>query len=63
VFDVPVVLTTVGDAHFSGIFGRRSGGIPESDADRAVVHEMLDIQNFVAAIKATGRIKIVLAGL
>ena len=64
VFDVPVVLTTVETQSFSGnIWPQILAVFPEQTPIERSSMNAWDDQNFVAAIKATGRKKIVLAGL
>jgi len=64
VFDVPVVLTTVETQSFSGIMWPQLHAVfpKQTPIERSSMNAW-DDQNFVAAIKATGRKKIVLAGL
>jgi len=64
VFDVPVVLTTVETHSFSGNLWPQIQAIfpRQTPVERSSMNPW-DDQNFVAAIKATGRKKIVLAGL
>ncbi len=64
VFDVPVVLTTVETTSFSGnLWPQIRAVFPEQPAIERSSMNAWDDKNFVAAIKATGRTKIVLAGL
>src|SRR5499425_3680196 len=64
VFDVPVVLTTVETKSFSGnLWPQIRAVFPEQPAIERSSMNAWDDPNFVAAIKATGRKKIVLAGL
>ena len=64
VFDVPVVLTTVETKSFSGnLWPQIRAVFPEQPAIERSSMNSWDDKNFVAAIKATGRKKIVLAGL
>src|SRR5213593_3625824 len=64
VFDVPVVLTTVETQSFSGnIWPQILAVFPKHTLIERSFMNAWDDQNFVAAIKATGRKKIVLAGL
>src|SRR6266566_1480985 len=64
VFDVPVVLTTVETQSFSGnIWPQILAVFPKHTLIERSSMNAWDDQNFVAAIKATGRKKIVLAGL
>jgi len=64
VFDVPVVLTTVETKSFSGnLWPQIHAVFPEQPAIERSSMNAWDDKNFVAAIKATGRKKIVLAGL
>ncbi len=64
VFDVPVVLTTVETTSFSGnLWPQIRAVFPEQPAIERSSMNAWDDKNFVAAIKATGRKKIVLAGL
>jgi nicotinamidase-related amidase len=64
VFDVPVVLTTVETKSFSGnLWPQIRAVFPEQAAIERSSMNAWDDKNFVAAIKATGRKKIVLAGL
>jgi nicotinamidase-related amidase len=64
VFDVPVVLSTVETKSFSGnLWPQIRAVFPEQPAIERSSMNSWDDKNFVAAIKATGRKKIVLAGL
>ena len=64
VFDVPVVLTTVETKSFSGnLWPQIRAVFPEQPAIERSSMNAWDDKTFVAAIKATGRKKIVLAGL
>src|SRR5262245_45112593 len=64
VFDVPVVLSTVETKSFSGnLWPQIRAVFPEQPAIERSSMNAWDDPNFVAAIKATGRKKIVLAGL
>ena len=64
VFDVPVVLTTVETKSFSGnLWPQIRAVFPEQRAIERSSMNAWDDENFVAAIKATGRKKLVLAGL
>jgi len=64
VFDVPVVLTTVETKSFSGnLWPQIRAVFPEQPAVERSSMNAWDDENFVAAIKATGRKKLVLAGL
>ena len=64
VFDVPVVLTTVETKGFSGnLWPQIRAVFPEQPAVERSSMNAWDDKNFVAAIKATGRKKLVLAGL
>jgi nicotinamidase-related amidase len=64
VFDVPVVLTTVETKGFSGnLWPQIRAVFPEQPAIERSSMNAWDDKNFVAAIKATGRKKLVLAGL
>jgi len=64
VFDVPVVLTTVETKSFSGnLWPQIRAVFPEQPAIERSSMNAWDDTNFVTAIKATGRKKIVLAGL
>ena len=64
VFDVPVVLTTVETHNFSGnLWPQLQAVFPTQTPIERSSMNAWDDQNFVAAIKATGRTKIVLAGL
>jgi len=64
VFDVPVVLTTVETHNFSGnLWPQLQAVFPTQTPIERSSMNAWDDQNFVAAIKATGRKKIVLAGL
>ncbi len=64
VFDVPVVLTTVETKSFSGnLWPQIRAVFPEQPAIERSSMNAWDDKNFVAAIDATGRKKIVLAGL
>ena len=63
-FDVPVVLTTVETKSFSGnLWPQIRAVFPEQPAVERSSMNAWDDKNFVAAIKATGRKKLVLAGL
>jgi nicotinamidase-related amidase len=64
VFNVPVVLTTVETKAFSGFMWPQIQAVFENQApiERSSMNSW-DDENFVAAIKDTGRKKIVLAGL
>jgi nicotinamidase-related amidase len=64
VFDVPVVLTTVETQSFSGHMWPQIHAVfpKQTPVERSSMNAW-DDPNFVAAIKATGRKKIVLAGL
>ena len=64
VFDVPVVLTTVETRSFSGYMWPQIKAVFENQTpiERSSMNSW-DDENFVAAIKKTGRKKIVLAGL
>jgi nicotinamidase-related amidase len=64
VFDVPVVLSTVETKGFSGNMWPQIQAIYPDKApiERSTMNSW-DDENFVAAVKATGRKKIVLAGL
>ena len=64
-FDVPVVLTTVETKSFSGnMWPQVQAVFPKfrSPIERTE-HELVDDENFVAAIQKTGRKKIVMTGL
>src|SRR5713226_9673287 len=64
VFDVPVILTTVETQSFSGnMWPQLRAVFPKQTPIERSSMNAWDDQNFVAAIKATGRKKIVLAGL
>jgi nicotinamidase-related amidase len=64
VFDVPVVLTTVETQSFSGnLWPQLQAVLPRHTPIERSSMNAWDDQHFVAAIKATGRKKIVLAGL
>jgi nicotinamidase-related amidase len=64
VFDVPVVLTTVETKSFSGnLWPQIRAVFPEQPAIERSFMNPWDDKNFVAAIKATGRKKLVFAGL
>ncbi len=64
VFDVPVVLSTVETHNFSGnLWPQLHAVFPTQTPIERSSMNAWDDQNFVAAIKATGRKKIVLAGL
>jgi nicotinamidase-related amidase len=64
VFDVPVVLTTVETKSFSGnLWPQIRAVFPEQPAIERSSMNAWDDKNFVTAIEATGRKKIVLAGL
>ena len=64
VFDVPVVLTTVETKSFSGnLWPQIRAVFPEQPAIERSSMNAWDDKSFVAAIKATGRKKLVLAGL
>ena len=64
VFDVPVVLTTVETKSFSGNQWPQIRAVfPEQPAIERSSMNPWDDKNFVAAIKATGRKKLVFAGL
>jgi len=64
VFEVPVVLTTVETKSFSGnLWPQIRAVFPEQPAIERSSMNAWDDKNFVAAIKASGRKKIVLAGL
>jgi nicotinamidase-related amidase len=64
VFDVPVVLTTVETKSFSGnLWPQIRAVFPEQPAIERSSMNAWDDKNFVAAIKASGRKKLVLAGL
>ena len=64
VFDVPVVLSTVETKGFSGnLWPQIRAVFPEQPAIERSSMNAWDDKNFVAAIKATGRKKLVLAGL
>ena len=64
VFDVPVVLTTVETKSFSGnLWPQIRAVFPEQPAIERSSMNAWDDKNFVAAIQATGRKKLVLAGL
>jgi nicotinamidase-related amidase len=64
VFDVPVVLSTVETKSFSGnLWPQIRAVFPEQPAIERSSMNAWDDKNFVTAIKATGRKKIVLAGL
>jgi nicotinamidase-related amidase len=64
VFDVPVVLSTVETQNFSGNLWPQIHAVfpTQTPIERSSMNAW-DDQNFVAAIKATGKKKIVLAGL
>lgn len=64
VFDVPVVLSTVARKTFSGpLFPELQAVLPEADViDRTNTNAWED-ENFVAAVKKTGRNKLVMAAL
>src|SRR3989454_8359405 len=64
VFDVPVVLTTVETKSFSGnLWPQIRAVFPEQPAIERSSMNAWDDKNFVTAIEATGRKKLVLAGL
>ncbi len=64
VFDVPVVLSTVETKSFSGNMWPQIQAIyPDKTPIERSTMNSWDDENFVAAVKATGRKKIVLAGL
>ena len=64
VFDVPVVLSTVETKSFSGnLWPQIRAVFPEQQPIERSSMNSWDDKNFVAAVKATGRKKIVLAGL
>src|SRR6184192_3004243 len=64
VFEVPVVLTSVETKSFSGnLWPQILAVFPEQPAIERSSMNPWDDENFVAAIKATGRKKLVLAGL
>ncbi len=64
VFDVPVVLSTVETKSFSGnLWPQIRAVFPEQPAIERSSMNAWDDKDFVAAIKATGRKKLVLAGL
>jgi len=64
VFDVPVVLSTVETRTFSGnLWPQLHAVFPKQTSIERSSMNAWDDQNYVAAIKATGRKKIVLAGL
>src|SRR5262244_2882711 len=63
-FEVPVVLSTVETKGFSGnLWPQLRAVFPEQPAIERTSMNAWDDKNFVAAIKGTGRKKIVLAGL
>jgi len=64
VFDVPLVLTTVETHNFAGNLWPQVHAVfpTQTPIERSSMNAW-DDQNFVAAVKATGRNKIVLAGL
>ncbi len=63
-FDVPVVLSTVAAESFSGpLMSQLADVFPEQKIiDRSTMNAWEDV-NFVDAVKATGREKLVIAGL
>jgi nicotinamidase-related amidase len=64
VFDMPVVLTTVETKAFSGIMWPQIQAVfPKQTPIERTTMDSWDDENFVAAIKKSGRKKIVLAGL
>jgi nicotinamidase-related amidase len=64
VFDMPVVLTTVETKGFSGIMWPQIQAVfPKQTPIERTTMDSWDDENFVAAIKKSGRKKIVLAGL
>ena len=64
VFDVPVVLTTVETKGFSGYMWPQIQAVfPRQTPIERTTMNSWDDENFVAAVKKTGRKKIVLAGL
>jgi nicotinamidase-related amidase len=64
VFDVPTVLSTVESKGFSGpIWGQIQAVFPKHQAIERSSMNAWDDKNFVKAIKATGRKKVVLSGL
>src|SRR5437588_6963505 len=64
VFDVPVVLSTVETKGFSGNrWPRIQAVFPKQESIERTTMNSWDDENFVAAVKKSGRKKIVLAGL
>jgi nicotinamidase-related amidase len=64
IFDVPVVLSTVETKSFSGnVWPQVAAIFPDKAPIERTTMNSWDDENFVAAVKATGRKKIVLAGL
>src|SRR3954463_9692182 len=64
VFDVPVVLTTVETRSFSGnMWPQVQAVFPDQEPIERTSMNSWDDENFVAAIKTSGRKKIVLSGL
>src|SRR3954470_8456438 len=64
VFDVPAVISTVETRSFSGNMWPQVRGIfPDQELIERTTMNSWDDENFVAAIEATGRKKIVLSGL
>jgi len=63
-FNVPTVLSTIGSKNFAGpVFSELQEVFPDHTAiDRTTMNAWED-QNFVDAIKATGRSRIIMAGL
>lgn len=63
-FKVPTVLTTIGAKHFAGpVFSNLQAVFPDQEPiDRTSMNAWED-ENFVKAIKATGRKRIIMAGL
>jgi nicotinamidase-related amidase len=63
-FDIPVVLTTVGTKGFSGYFWPQVQSVfPSTTSIERTTMNCWDDTNFVGAIKHSGRKKILLAGL
>jgi nicotinamidase-related amidase len=64
VFDVPVILTTVETKAFSGYMWPHVQAVfPKQEPIERTTMNSWDDENFVAAVKATGRKKILLTGL
>jgi nicotinamidase-related amidase len=64
IFEVPVVLSTVESKNFSGnIFPQLKAVFPDQAPIERTTMDSWDDENFIAAIKRTGKKKMVLAGL